>query len=117
MSNAAKYNRQNGSITIYTKNLPDNMVRICVEDNGKGIDKSRQSELFKPFSRLDADIECIEGTGIGLAVSKSFVENMGGRIGMDSAPGGGSTFWFELAQEESTHTDGQKDQAGSQAEE
>lgn len=99
ISNAIKYNNQNGSVSIHYKKLPDNMIRICIEDNGRGIDKNKHSELFKPFSRLGADIECIEGTGIGLAVSKSFVEIMGGTIGMDSEPGKGSTFWFELAED------------------
>jgi signal transduction histidine kinase len=61
-----------------------------------GIAPERRGDLFSPFSRLDADSKGIDGSGIGLAVSKRMVELMDGRIGVESTSGEGSTFWLEL---------------------
>lgn len=74
------------------------MVRISVVDSGDGIPEEKQSELFQPFSRLGAETTEIEGTGVGLTVTKRLIEAMGGRIGYESEVGKGSTFWVELPQ-------------------
>src|SRR5205807_8665420 len=74
----------------------DGMLRLSVSDTGNGIDPSQMDRLFTPFERLGAEQSGIEGTGMGLALSKRLVEVMGGEIGVDSRPGGGSTFWVRL---------------------
>ena len=96
LSNSIKFNRQGGHVTIDLAERRDGMVRISIEDTGSGIPLTRQAELFEPFSRLDATQRGIEGTGIGLAISKQLIERMGGRIGFSSEPGIGSTFWIDV---------------------
>jgi len=71
----------------------DGTARITVEDNGIGISTQGQSRLFRMFQRLTAEYE---GTGIGLAIVRKVVERMGGKVGVNSAPGSGSSFWVEL---------------------
>ncbi|MEX0912763.1 MAG: ATP-binding protein, partial [Gemmatimonadota bacterium] len=95
LSNAIKYNRADGRVSIYTE-AKGSRIRISVRDTGPGVSAERQSRLFKPFERLGADQSTIEGTGLGLALSKAFVEMMGGRIGLDCPSDGGSIFWIEL---------------------
>ncbi|MBL4615686.1 MAG: response regulator [Magnetovibrio sp.] len=96
MSNAVKYNRQNGKIIIDCRDTRSAMFRISITDTGEGISKNKQHQLFKPFSRLGAKNTEIEGTGIGLTITKKIIEGMDGRIGVDSEFGVGSTFWIEL---------------------
>ncbi len=96
MSNAVKYNRQNGTVSIGIEETDNNMLRISVTDTGEGIPEDKQDELFKPFSRLGAESTEIEGTGIGLVVCKNLVELMNGNVGLESVVGKGSTFWVEL---------------------
>lgn len=96
MSNAVKYNQENGAISIDALQTADNMLRITVSDTGVGIPAHKQAELFKPFSRLGAETTDIEGTGIGLVVTKELVELMNGTVGVESEVGKGTTFWIEL---------------------
>ena len=96
LSNAVKYNRENGKVTIGVEETAGDMLRIAVSDTGEGIPENKQSELFKPFSRLGAENSTIEGTGIGLVICKDLIERMDGFVGMESEIGKGSTFWFEL---------------------
>ncbi|MGS2742780.1 GAF domain-containing protein [Halomonas sp. LS-001] len=93
--NAIKYNNVNGAITVSTEQQGATL-RISVTDTGPGIAPERQHELFEPFNRLDAENGAIEGTGIGLAITRELIERMGGKIGVDSALGKGTTFWFTL---------------------
>ena len=95
-SNAVKYNRERGRVTIAARRLDDGFVRIEVTDTGHGIPEARRGELFQPFNRLGAEATEIEGTGIGLTVARRLVELMGGRIGYESETGVGSTFWVDL---------------------
>jgi len=96
LSNAIKFNRPGGRVIIDQEKRRDGAVRISITDTGNGIPASRHRELFEPFSRLDATQRGIEGTGIGLAISKQLIERMGGRVGFTSESGVGSTFWIEV---------------------
>jgi signal transduction histidine kinase len=95
LSNAIKYNRPGGSISIDL--LADGeFVRLEVSDTGCGIGEDRVGRLFQPFERLDAPARGIEGTGLGLALSRTLVEDMGGTIEVRSKPQFGSTFSLRL---------------------
>jgi PAS domain S-box-containing protein len=95
LTNAIKYNRDGGNVTLKCRQ-DDGRVRLGVTDTGPGIAPEFHERLFAPFDRLDADSRGIEGTGLGLALSKGLMEAIGGSLGVDSAPGAGSTFWLEL---------------------
>ena len=96
MSNAVKYNRDGGAVTVEVEETDDGMVRLSVVDTGPGIPVEKQDQLFEPFNRLGAKDSKIEGTGIGLTITKQLVELMNGRIGFESSLGKGSVFWIEL---------------------
>jgi len=95
LSNGIKYNRQGGALSVLI-DLQADTVRLGVRDSGMGLSAEQQARLFTPFERLDADERQIEGTGIGLALSKRLVDLMGGHIQVESEPGQGSTFWVQL---------------------
>jgi signal transduction histidine kinase len=95
-SNAVKFNRQGGDIAVTCEPVEPDRVRIAVTDSGDGIPADMLDRVFVPFDRLDAEKRGVEGTGIGLTLSKTFVEAMGGTIGVESTVGKGSTFWVEL---------------------
>lgn len=96
LSNAVKYNSENGKIIINCENAGNDQIRISITDTGAGLTRQQQTQLFKAFNRLEADQTEIEGTGIGLVITRNIVELMDGSIGVDSRPGVGSTFWIEL---------------------
>ncbi len=96
-ANAIKYNRTGGCVTLSAALLPQGRVRIAVTDTGIGIPAERRKDLFEPFHRLGAEYTDIEGTGLGLAVTKRLVHAMGGAIDCESVPGVGSTFWVDFA--------------------
>ena len=101
LSNAIKYNREGGTVTLSYSAPAPGRLRLEVIDTGPGIPPDGLERLFAPFERLGAEQAGIEGTGLGLALSKRLVEAMGGRLGAESTLGRGSTFWIELAVAES----------------
>ena len=96
LSNAAKYNCRGGTVEIGYELLEDGFHRVCVSDTGGGIAEDKQGGLFIPFNRLGAESSEIEGTGIGLALTKKLIEAMDGRIGYASVVGEGSRFWLDF---------------------
>lgn len=96
LSNAVKYNREGGTVTLSCQEMPKQMLRIKVADSGLGIPLEKQENLFKPFERLGREAGMIQGTGIGLTITKQIVELMDGRVGFESEEGEGSTFWVEV---------------------
>jgi signal transduction histidine kinase/CheY-like chemotaxis protein len=100
IANAIKFNREGGEVRISVAPAGADRVRIAVEDTGKGIDGESLGKLFVPFERLDAAADGVDGTGLGLALSRNLVEAMGGTLDASSVPGVGSTFWVELARGE-----------------
>jgi len=95
LSNAVKYNCENGKIILDSELVGDQSIRISVTDTGLGMTKEDIDKLFVPFERLHVGAK-VEGVGIGLVITKHLIEIMGGKIGIDSRPGEGSTFWIEL---------------------
>lgn len=96
MGNAIKYNKPNGDICLECAKYSQDKVKITVKDTGVGISKERQAELFQPFNRLGAERSGIEGSGIGLVITKQLVEQMSGEISYNSEHGVGSEFWVEF---------------------
>ncbi|CAN5231308.1 hypothetical protein BH09SUM1_BH09SUM1_14760 [soil metagenome] len=96
IGNAVKYNRPEGSVNISCMKASSQRLVFTVTDSGFGISDENLERVFKPFERFDADEKGIEGTGLGLAVSKRLVETMGGTIGVTSVAGEGCTFWFKI---------------------
>src|SRR5204863_9240784 len=94
LSNAAKFNRSGGTVTIEVEESPADRLRINVADTGPGIPPRLMERLFTPFDRLGAETRGVEGTGLGLSLSTRLVEVMGVTIGVSSVLGQGSTFWF-----------------------
>jgi len=96
LSNAIKYNRPAGRVDVGWRRDGDGRVRIEVADTGIGIAADRLADVFTPFERLGAETTDVDGTGIGLTLTKSMVTAMGGRLAVDSAVGSGSTFSVDL---------------------
>jgi PAS domain S-box-containing protein len=100
LSNAVKYNRDGGEVSLVCEATEDR-VRLGVKDTGPGIPAGKMDQLFVPFERLGAEHTGVEGTGLGLALSKRLVEAMGGTLTAESEPGEGSLFWMELIRQDS----------------
>jgi len=96
LSNAAKYSPPGGRVRVFSERRGD-AVRLCVRDEGPGIPDKFRDRIFEKFSQADSSATRAKGgTGLGLHIARRFIEHMQGRIGFDSEPGHGSTFWVEL---------------------
>ncbi len=96
LSNAIKYNREHGTVEVKCTESAPGRIRINIKDSGAGLPPEKLSQLFQPFNRLSQENGTVDGTGIGLVVTRQLVERMGGTIGVESTVGVGSEFWIEL---------------------
>lgn len=96
LSNAIKYNRDAGAVVVECVATQNQCIHIAVQDTGMGLTPEQVSMLFQPFNRLGQEASTIEGTGIGLVVTRRLIELMNGEMGVTSTVGMGSVFWLEL---------------------
>jgi hypothetical protein len=96
ISNAIKYNSDDGTVTISSEEVDGSRLKVRVRDTGPGIKPDSQSKLFTPFEHLGAEQTGVMGTGLGLDLSKRLLEMTGGSIGVENNPDRGATFWMEL---------------------
>ncbi|MCP4765915.1 MAG: EAL domain-containing protein [Gammaproteobacteria bacterium] len=96
LTNAVKYNREQGQIEVIRDTGKDGLLRVGIRDTGVGISPEKMKELFQPFNRLGAEFSGVEGSGIGLVISRQLVGLMKGELDIVSESGVGSTFWVSL---------------------
>ena len=96
MSNAIKYNKENGKVSVTIEQDTEKLVKINIIDTGFGIPEEKQPEMFVSFNRLGRESGEQQGTGIGLVICKDLIEAMGGSIDFTSKEGQGSHFWILL---------------------
>jgi len=107
LSNAIKYNHAGGQVILSSQEISSEYLRLIIRDNGPGISADKHEIIFHPFTRLEKLNSTVEGTGIGLALSKKMIELMAGKIGLESNPGSGSTFWIDIPKASVTTQDKQ----------
>jgi two-component system phosphate regulon sensor histidine kinase PhoR len=96
LDNAIKYSPQGHPVNVSVESR-ERRIRLSVSDRGRGIPRSQHSRIFEKFYRLDPDLaQGAGGTGLGLYICRELVERMGGRIGLESVEGRGSTFFVDL---------------------
>ncbi|MCI0584095.1 MAG: ATP-binding protein [Chloroflexi bacterium] len=96
LSNAVKFNRPAGTIEVGVEPTDGERCRISIRDEGPGIPAAMRDRVFTPFDRLGAEGGRVEGTGLGLSLSRALAERMDGTLDFVSTTGHGSTFWLEL---------------------
>jgi len=96
LTNAIKYNRENGGIIVSTYVTSDSYYSVSVADTGKGIPPEAMAHMFEKFYRVADTENTATGTGLGLPIARKIIEALGGEMGAKSTPGVGSTFYFTL---------------------
>ncbi len=96
LTNAVKYNRPGGNVSVISEPADKGCLRVGIRDTGSGISAEKRKELFQPFNRLGAEFSGIEGSGIGLVITRQLVDLMQGKLEIDSVENEGSTFWITL---------------------
>ena len=96
ISNAIKYNTENGTVNITVGKDHDDLCRVTISDSGRGLPEDKLDKLFIPFNRLGLEDTSIEGNGIGLALSSQLIELMNGELGAYNNQQTGASFWFTL---------------------
>lgn len=102
LSNAIKYNRDEGMVEIRAPEIRAGRCRLSIADTGTGMSEHEIAVIFAPFTRVAQNRAEIEGTGIGLSITRRLLAMMGGDIGVESQPGAGSLFWIEIPLSEPT---------------
>lgn len=95
LSNGIKYNRKQGMVRIRCQEMGE-YLRVFIEDSGIGIAAEQLSHIFEPFYRVTNRLSTVDGSGVGLAVTRKLLDLMKGNMGVESQEGEGTTFWFEL---------------------
>ncbi len=96
ISNAVKYNRDDGKVSVFCEEMPDGFLRINIMDNGLGIDDSQKEHMFDAFTRVHSTEKNVDGAGIGLTIAQKIIRAMKGKLDLHSTPGQGSCFYIEL---------------------
>ena len=96
LSNAIKYNKPDGTINITLEKDDQNLCKCSIKDSGIGIKPEFYDRVFQPFTRDKSNADVIEGTGVGLVITKHLIEQMQGEIGFNSEYGTGTEFWVTL---------------------
>jgi PAS domain S-box-containing protein len=113
ISNAIKYNKEQGTVVVDCTITSPGRIRISVKDTGAGLSPEKLAQLFQPFNRLGQEAGNVAGTGIGLVVTKRLAELMEGVIGVESTVGAGSMFWCELASAEAPQLEVKSDESAA----
>jgi signal transduction histidine kinase len=96
VSNAVKYGDPKEAVNLTISEFNDDFYRIKVSDSGLGIELDQHKNIFKRFNRAGQSNSKIDGVGVGLSIAKQLIEDMNGKIGFESVPGIGSTFWIDI---------------------
>ena len=104
VSNAVKYNRPGGWVLVSLLEAPEGRCTIAIEDTGSGLTDEQLARLFQPFERLGHETTGIEGSGLGLVITRSLIAQMGGSVSLSSVPGAGTLARIELPAAESPDT-------------
>lgn len=112
-SNAVKYNKDSGTLSVHCEKKEEGRFRISVTDTGIGLSEDNQKLVFSPFAKLKNVDPALQGAGLGISIANHLVQLMGGSMGVSSVPGKGSTFWVELKHaDDMTHNEKQSGKGG-----
>ncbi len=107
LANAIKFSPRGGEVALAAEKR-SGATRISVRDHGPGVPEDFKHEIFEKFAQADSsDTRQKGGTGLGLSIVKQMVTRLGGEVGFDDAPGGGTTFYVDFPDEQPDHTLGQ----------